>query len=175
VSWRWSFFINLPIGALAAFLVAITTKISEPEEKKNKTLQQKLREFDWIGTILFVPSIICILLALQWGGSTYAWDSGRVIALIIIFVLGTAAFVHSQIQQGERSTVPPRIMKQRSMAFASAYAFCLSAAFDILQYFVRLLKKKIAFHADNFSFPFGSRQSKAFPPSSLVSCHYHSC
>jgi hypothetical protein len=52
-------------------------------------------------------------LALQWGGSTYPWKSGRVIALFVVFGVLTIMFIAVQIWKQDRGTVPPRILKQR--------------------------------------------------------------
>ena len=85
------------------------------ESQKSKTvLRQNFYDFDWIGTFLFILSMISVLLALQWGGSKYSWDNGRIIVLLIIFAVGMSSFIYSQYLQKERATVPPRLIKQRS-------------------------------------------------------------
>ncbi|MCJ1383293.1 hypothetical protein MMC17_006406 [Xylographa soralifera] len=136
LTWRWCFYINLPLGAFVIVMIGLACRIPHSAEKSHVSLKKKLQEFDWIGTTLFVPSIVSILLALQWGGSTYSWGNGRLIALYVVFVLGMGSFIYSQVRQKEQATVPVRIMKQRSIAFGSVYSFLLSAAFDQLQYFL---------------------------------------
>ena len=61
-------------------------------------------QFDPIGTILFVPAIVCLLLALQWGGTTYDWSSGRIIALIVVFATCLVLFCMVQWWIGDRAT-----------------------------------------------------------------------
>ncbi len=63
------------------------------------------------------------MLALQMGGTAYAWGSGRVIALFVLSGLFAAAFLGSEIWQGNRSIVPIRILKQRTVLWTMLYAF----------------------------------------------------
>lgn len=61
-------------------------------------------QFDPIGTLLFIPAIVCLLLALQWGGTTYAWDSGRIIALFVVFGVCILVFIFVQWYLGDDAT-----------------------------------------------------------------------
>jgi MFS family permease len=85
---------------------------------------------------LFVPSIVCLLLALQWGGTTYAWNDGRIVALLTLFAFLLLAFFGVQLWMGEFATVPPRIMAQRTIAFSSLFSVLLGGAFFLLIYFL---------------------------------------
>ncbi|KAL8942384.1 MAG: hypothetical protein Q9216_001704 [Gyalolechia sp. 2 TL-2023] len=136
VTWRWCFYINLPLGAVTIVGIAIFFK--SPQRKKQASIGFKARfqQFDPIGTILFMPAIICLLLALQWGGSEYSWGSGRIIALFVIAGVLASGFAIVQFRQGDNATIPIRIVKQRSMATASWFVFCLGASFFVLIYFV---------------------------------------
>jgi hypothetical protein len=102
------------------------------------TLRQKAVEFDWIGTAVLLPAIVCLLLALQWGGNKYAWKSGRIIGLFVTFGVLIIVFIAIQIQRGERATLPPRILKQRSIACGCGVAFGIGSAFMILVYYIPL-------------------------------------
>lgn len=97
---------------------------------------QKLQTFDWIGTVLFVSAMVCLLLALQWGGGQYQWQSGRIIALLVLFGALLAAFVTSQYLQGNKASVPGRIICQRSMICGAIYLLTLSGALEMMAYFV---------------------------------------
>ncbi|OCL12368.1 putative efflux pump antibiotic resistance protein, partial [Glonium stellatum] len=135
VSWRWCFYINLPIGAVAVLILFFILDLPEPTQGK-LTTKEKLSRLDPLGTFFFLPAITCLLLALQWGGSTYAWKNGRIIALLIIFVLLSTAFIAVQIWRQDKATVPPRIIKQRSIAFAICFSFCASASMLLLVYYI---------------------------------------
>lgn len=70
VTWRWCFYINLPVGAVA--MLAIVFFLKDPHRDTTKgRLGDKLKQLDFFGTMLLVPGVICMLLALQWGGQTY--------------------------------------------------------------------------------------------------------
>ncbi|KAK7422264.1 hypothetical protein QQZ08_009570 [Neonectria magnoliae] len=69
VTWRWCFYINLPIGG-AVFAVLVFC-LQVPHKSSSDTLKQQFIRMDPIGTALFLPGIVCFLLALRWGGATY--------------------------------------------------------------------------------------------------------
>ncbi|KAM0424571.1 hypothetical protein ACHAPT_010290 [Fusarium lateritium] len=75
-------------------------------------------------------------IASVWGGTTYAWNSGQIIALFVVFGVTLIAFVCSQIWLGEGGTVPPRIAKQRTIFASSLFTFCLAGTFFLLSYFI---------------------------------------
>ena len=77
---------------------------------------------DPLGTVLFMAAILCLLLALQWGGSTYAWGNSRIIILFLLSALCLIAWAISQARLPENAIVPPRISLQRSMAFGSLFS-----------------------------------------------------
>jgi hypothetical protein len=98
--------------------------------------KERIKEFDLYGTLVFIPAIICLLLALQWGGTTYPWNSGRIIALFVLFGVFIAIFIGIQFWKQDSATIPPSIMKKRSMAAASWYTFCLGSFFLLLIYYL---------------------------------------
>jgi hypothetical protein len=86
--------------------------------------------------VVFVPAIVSLLLALQWGGSKYAWGSGRIIALLVIFGVFILVFIVIQIWKQDLGTVPPRILKKRSIMSGALFSLCLGSSFFIFVYFV---------------------------------------
>lgn len=78
--------------------------------------------------------MICLLLALQWGGTSYSWDNARIIALIGLAGILLIAFGFVQIWRKEDATIPPRIIKQRSVAFGAVYTSCVSGAMISMLY-----------------------------------------
>lgn len=135
-TWRWCFFINLPIGAITMLVIVIF--FTPPQRAAIASLgwKERIKEFDLLGTAAFIPAIISLLLALQWGGTKYPWDSGRIIALFVIFGIMVAVFIAIQFWKGDSATVPPKIMKNRSMAAASWFSFTLGSFFLLLVYFL---------------------------------------
>ncbi|KAJ1675686.1 hypothetical protein EV182_000779 [Spiromyces aspiralis] len=89
VTWRWCFYINLPTGAVTAVTSLLFILI--PVERE--TWLEKLKRVDFLGSFIMVASLILILLALSWGGKTYAWNSAVVIALLVVGFALLAVFV----------------------------------------------------------------------------------
>ncbi|KAI1382026.1 putative efflux pump [Hypoxylon crocopeplum] len=113
-----------------------TDKVPVQSTPKDETLMERFKRFDPIGTVLFMPSIICLLLALQWGGTEYPWNSGRIIALFVVFGVLLLAFLYVQHIQQENATVPPRIFKKRTIWSSSLFAFGIGSGFFIMVYYI---------------------------------------
>lgn len=135
VSWRWCFYINLPIGGVAWLVILFILNPTIPAQT-GLTIRQQLAQLDLLGEFFLLPSIICLLLALQWGGAQYAWSSARIIALFLVFGVTLIAFIAVQILRPETATIPPRMVKNRSIVAGMLYTFCLASAMMILVYFL---------------------------------------
>ena len=129
VTWRWCFYINLPIGAIAIVVIALFFPDPHREVTNDDTWRQRIKRFDPFGTAVFMPAIICLLLALQWGGTQYPWNSWRIIFLLVLFGVLIIIFLFIQHKQQDLGTVPPRIIAKRSVWASSLYSFCMGAAF----------------------------------------------
>src|SRR5207244_2019794 len=81
LSWRWVFYINLPIGALA--LTAIATRLHLPVHKSP-------HKVDFAGAGLLAVAVVSLLLATVWGGVDYPWGSAQILGLFAASALGTA-------------------------------------------------------------------------------------
>ena len=114
-TWRWCFFINLPIGAITVIVILFFFKNPERAAISDLGWKARVQEFDIYGTIVFMPAIICLLLALQWGGTKYPWSNGRIIGLFVAFGVLIIIFIGIQFWKGDSGTIPPRMMKKRSM------------------------------------------------------------
>lgn len=87
---------------------------------------------DWLGACTFVGGVTCLLLALQWGGQTSPWRSGRIIGLFIGSVILLAAFGFLQWKLGEVATIPLRILRNRSVLMGSIFiAFLDMTAYTV--------------------------------------------
>ncbi|KAI0937723.1 hypothetical protein AcV7_003679 [Taiwanofungus camphoratus] len=136
VSWRWCFYINLPFGGLGALAVILFMPHIVPA-KSDRTLFEHLKfSFDWLGTVLCLGFSACLLLAMQWGGTTYAWSSPTVIALFCVFGVLLILFVVWQGYWGLRSLVPFTIMKRRTQIGASLEGFWLQMALVVAIYYL---------------------------------------
>ncbi|KAJ5158517.1 Major facilitator superfamily domain general substrate transporter [Penicillium coprophilum] len=134
-TWRWCFYINLPIGAVTVLVIAIFSPAPNRHVKES-TWIERIKKFDPVGTSLFLPAIICLLLALQWGGTIYAWNSWRIIVLFCLFAVLILLFLFVQYREQDNATVPPRIFFRRTICFAALYSFCIGSAFLSSVYFL---------------------------------------
>ena len=137
VTWRWCFYINLPIGGVCAGVLLLVLRLP-PRETEEVSLREKLSNMDFIGLIFLIPAIISLLLALQWGGTTYAWNNSRIIGLFVGFGLLTTCFIIVQLRRGDYATIPPRLMKRRTVIAASQYGMWFGASFFLMMYYLPL-------------------------------------
>ncbi|KAL1892227.1 hypothetical protein Sste5346_007183 [Sporothrix stenoceras] len=77
VTWRWCFYINLPLGAVVLVFVFFFLQVpSRLGTDGDLTLREKLSQLNFEGLAALLPGVICLCLALQWGGFTYSWNNG---------------------------------------------------------------------------------------------------
>jgi hypothetical protein len=136
VTWRWCFYINLPIGGAAMVAIFVFLHIGDQHDTGSKTVLQKVLSLDLLGTAMLVPSIVCLLLALQWGGTEHAWNSSVIIGLFVGFALMMIIFIVIQIWKGDKGTLPPRLFKNRDVVCAMLFAFFFGASFFPLVYYL---------------------------------------
>lgn len=150
LSWRWCFWINLPVGVLALIVVGFcfTPKLDvEPAEataavqghaRTNGKIKGIAKLINVPSTLILVGAIIPLLLALQWGGAEYHWQNGRIIALLIVACVSTAIFVVLQARQKDEAFIPLRILKQRTVAACIFFNFTAGSSVVILIYYLPL-------------------------------------
>ncbi|KAK2597662.1 hypothetical protein N8I77_012434 [Diaporthe amygdali] len=137
VSWRWCFYVNLPIGG--ATMVAIFCFLHvKGQKKRDLTFLGKMKQLDLIGTAILIPAVICLLLALQWGGTEYPWNNSRIIGLFVGFGAMILIFIGVQIWKGDEGTLPPRLFKNRNVLCAMAFSCFFGSAFFPLIYYLSL-------------------------------------
>ncbi|OCK78902.1 putative MFS toxin efflux pump [Lepidopterella palustris CBS 459.81] len=143
ISWRWCFYINLPVGGFSIAVVLLVLHIHRNPNDSSKSYLDRIKELDLIGASILIPGIICLLLAVQWGGNTYPWNSSRIIGLFVGAGLLLPLFIYSQIRLGDKATLPPRILKQRTVGAAAAFVFFFGAAVFVLMYYLPLYLQSV--------------------------------
>lgn len=140
LTWRWCFYINLPLGFVTALfvLLCVESKKTVGDEKSGSKILflGKLKLFDFPGLVCLLAGVICLLLALQWGGTKYEWKSGRIIGLMVVAILLLAGFVGIQFRSGEQATVPPRVFSNRNIWGSALYGSCVTGCFFVMMYYV---------------------------------------
>lgn len=102
----------MPFVGLALFLVPLTLVLAF----RVSSLADKLRRVDWIGSVLFIGSTTRFLIPITWGGVSYAWDSWRVLAPLIIGIVGLAVFVVFEEYVAKEPLIRLDVFKNRTAA-----------------------------------------------------------
>ncbi|KAI0401756.1 putative gliotoxin efflux pump [Xylaria palmicola] len=133
VSWRWCFYINLPIGGAAILIFFVLfEKPTVPLPKI--TVKELALQLDVIGITFAVGSIVSYFLALEWGGVSKSWGDSEVVGLLVGSALLAAAFGITQWYLDQRASIIPRILAQRHVAVSAAFVFLLSCANFLMIY-----------------------------------------
>jgi EmrB/QacA subfamily drug resistance transporter len=115
-SWRWCFYINLPIGIVAFIMLALAFK-------RNKHGNSQMR-LDFTGTFIMITIVILVELGISWGGSRYPWEDPMIIILLVIGLWLIVPFVFSQ-RDAPAPIVPLRLFRYRNFTIASLAGFLL--------------------------------------------------
>ncbi|RDW59029.1 MFS drug transporter-2 [Coleophoma crateriformis] len=107
LSWRWCFWINLPVSGVAFVVLLLFLDVHNPHTK----LRDGLRAVDWFGTLSILAVTLLLLLGLDFGGATYPWDSPKVICLIVFGTLMIGFFLFSQQRLAKYPLMPLGIFK----------------------------------------------------------------
>ncbi|KAJ5553897.1 HC-toxin efflux carrier TOXA [Penicillium frequentans] len=135
VTWRWCFWINLPVGGPILALVVLFFKVPKHIKPVPATWFEILRQLDLPGFVLLLCSLICFMLALQWGGQGKPWGDGSVIATLTLWVALTIAFFLVEWIQGEYAMVPLALLKPRLVWTNAMYGWIANLAnFQVLFY-----------------------------------------
>jgi MFS family permease len=117
-SWRWVFYVNLPIGALALIVSALVMKL--PRQR----IQAKI---DYVGMLLLSVGLVTLTLLASWGGNQYAWGSWVIILLGVVSVVTLVSFVYAETKVSE-PVLPPRLFRDRNFIVAQILSFILGAS-----------------------------------------------
>jgi EmrB/QacA subfamily drug resistance transporter len=124
-SWRWTFWVNLPVGALAAIAVLVEFPYFRPQGVR--------RQIDWLGVFTLSACLVPLLLALTWV-SQYGWLSQRVMPLLILAALMLVAFLLTESRAAE-PLLPLWLFRNPIIAVSSVAIFLLGMGmFGVILY-----------------------------------------
>ena len=118
LSWRWIFYVNLPIGAVA--LVVIGAVFHAPVERVR-------HKIDWLGASLLTGGLSALILVISLGGTTYAWDSTPIVVLAVLAALLLPLFVLAESRATE-PIMPLSLFRNRVFVASSAIGFAVGLA-----------------------------------------------
>ncbi|MFF9977546.1 MDR family MFS transporter [Streptomyces erythrochromogenes] len=120
MGWRWSFYINLPLGAVALAMVTAVLHLPKQAERARPKI-------DYLGAALLTVAITSTVLVTTWGGTEYDWASAEIIALVIVGVASTAAFLYAETKAAE-PVMPLHIFRSRNFTLMSVIGFLVGFA-----------------------------------------------
>ncbi|KAI5477298.1 Major facilitator transporter-like protein [Pseudohyphozyma bogoriensis] len=137
-TWRWCFYINLPIGGAAMVAIVIFLHAVPPmgRDVASSTKLREMRRLDWIGGFLSLAAVSCLTLALQWGGNSMPWSTTPVIVTLVVFVVLTGAFGGWLWYRGAEALVRLSLLSTKSVNAIVVYTFFKSAGLITLTYYV---------------------------------------
>lgn len=135
-SWRACFAMNIPLGVIVVAAMWWGLQDPAPNEIGSLTFKEIVRKVDLLGTLLVVPSIVCLLLAIQWGGNRYGWNDSRIVVLFVLFAVAFSIFAWIQHKKQEDATLPPHILKNRSVLAASWFSACCNGTLAVTEYYI---------------------------------------
>jgi len=137
LTWRWIFFLNVPIAAFAVAVVWSSVHLEEPKAADH--------EIDYPGIAAISIGLVSLLVALDqvddWG-----WSDPRVIAMLVIAVVGIVSFVPIERRAGRHGLIPPAIIANRDFAGSCVAILCMSATFfAALLYLPQFMESQLGF------------------------------
>ncbi|MFI5723058.1 MDR family MFS transporter [Streptomyces cyaneofuscatus] len=131
LSWRWVFYINLPIGVVALLVIAAVLHIPVHREKHT---------IDYLGTFLIASVATCLILVASLGGTTWAWGSVQIIALAVLAVVLLIAFVAVERRAAE-PVLPLKLFRIRTFSLVAVISFIVGfAMFGAMTYLPTFLQ-----------------------------------
>ncbi|MFC9591565.1 DHA2 family efflux MFS transporter permease subunit [Streptomyces sp. NPDC056944] len=131
LSWRWVFYINLPIGIVALFVIAAVLHI--PVRSTRHTI-------DYLGTFLIAAVATCLVLVASLGGTTWAWGSPQIIGLAVLGAVLLVWFVYVE-QRAAEPVLPLKLFRIRTFSLVSVISFVVGfAMFGAMTYLPTFLQ-----------------------------------
>ncbi|MBX9389687.1 MDR family MFS transporter [Streptomonospora nanhaiensis] len=132
LSWRWIFYINLPLGALSLIVVTAALNLPRPEGPRPR--------LDYLGTLLLAAASVCLVLVTSWGGTEYDWTSPVIIGLAAAAVIAAVLFVVAERFAAE-PVIPLSLFRDRDFVLTSLVGITVGIAmFSTVSYLPTFLQ-----------------------------------
>lgn len=140
VGWPWAFYINLLVAvpAVPAYIFLLPNHVDPRPEITS--LRVRFAEIDYLGNILLIGGLVCFILAINWGGVVYPWNSGQVIGCFcasgVLFILLAIQQIHTITTTPARRIIPVQILNNRTVLILVACCASAGAAAFVPIYFI---------------------------------------
>ncbi|MPZ67300.1 MAG: DHA2 family efflux MFS transporter permease subunit [Pseudonocardiaceae bacterium] len=133
LSWRWIFYVNLPVGAVALVVIGRVLHLPRPDRRP---------DIDYAGAVLMAAAVSCLVLLTSWGGTTFGWASTVVVGLGVATAALAAAWLLAE-RHATEPIIPLRLFRDPVFSVAIAMSFVvgvvLFAAISFLPTFLQLV------------------------------------
>ncbi|KAJ6471758.1 MFS general substrate transporter [Mycena vitilis] len=109
-SWRWLFYMNLPLCLVAFVVVACFLNVNTPRDH----WRTKLLQVDWLGNVFIITSTCSSMLALSWAGIVYSWSSVQVLLPLILGIVGLCWSIYYESRWPKKPTIPIILLSNRT-------------------------------------------------------------
>ncbi|MBG9782754.1 MFS transporter [Shouchella lehensis] len=133
LSWHWIFYINVPIGAVALYLIARHYK---------ETLEPQKQKIDWLGASTLVIAVVCLMFALELGGEAYSWTSPSLISLFGFAFAAFIVFIFAE-RRADEPIISFWMFKRRLFATSQIIAFIYGSTFVVLAIFIPIFVQAV--------------------------------
>lgn len=146
-SWRWCFLINIPIALFVMLVMSFLVRTKPGRDAarvRSLSWSDRILRLDPLGAALFLPAVVCLLLALEWAGATYAWANWRIILLFVLGGLLAIAWALSQALRPEVAALPFRIARQRTVLSSFFFQLLTGGCMLVVTYWLSIWFQALA-------------------------------
>ncbi|KAJ1330962.1 MFS transporter DHA2 family glioxin efflux transporter [Microdochium nivale] len=134
VSWRWCFWVNLPISGAGFVVLVFVLHLHNPRTP----LKSGLAALDWFGSLFIIGGTLMFLFGLEFGGITYPWNSAPIICLLVFGIATIGLFIAVEKWYAKYPIIPLRLFTDRSNIVIFLVSFCHAATFISGSYWLPL-------------------------------------
>ncbi len=123
LSWRWIFWINLPLTGFAFLVLVLFLDVHNPRT----STMVGVKAIDWGGTVCILAIALMLLIGLNFGGVTFAWNSAQVICLLVFGIITVPLFIYCEARFAKMPLMPLSIFKKAHNSALFTISFCHAA------------------------------------------------
>ncbi|KAL1921809.1 uncharacterized protein VTP21DRAFT_10451 [Calcarisporiella thermophila] len=131
-TWRWAFYVNLPIGAVAILMIIFVLRL--PPVKGD--FKSKIKRIDYLGSFTLGAAVILILLAISLGGNQLAWNSPTIIVLFVVGFVALLAFLPVEAKLALDPVIPLRLFRIRNFSIITFASLLFGIGFFLYLFYM---------------------------------------
>ena len=143
VSWRWCFYVNLPLGGASAVVILLFFRTPDGAKPVRASWKAKLLQMDPLGVIMVMGFLVAFIMALEFGGQSERWNSSTLISLLVSCATILTAFIFWEAFQSDRAMLAPRLLRHRPIGVSSIYTYFFSGSYYLVIYFLPIYFQSI--------------------------------